>query len=210
MTDTWQDVNLALSEMAREVRRSLVQVTNGREGIGAGIIWSMDGLIITNAHVVRRRSPQVILPDGQTLPSRVLGIDPDNDLAALAADTGVLPSARPGSSRALKAGQLVMAMGHPWGITGALTEGTVVGVGRNLPGMPSDRDLVAVSLPLRPGYSGGPLVDALGRVVGVNTMMAGPEVGLAIPTHVVEAFLEELAQHNAGRQPKKKSAAAVY
>jgi serine protease Do len=201
--DTWRDINNTLSTVAEEVGRSLVQVTNGHRGAGAGIIWGSDGLIITNAHVVRRQSPRVILPDGQVVPSRILAVDPGNDLAALAVDAANLPAARPGSSRGLEAGQWVMAMGHPWGITGSLTSGLVVGVGSGLPGMPSDRELVAVSLHLRPGYSGGPLVDAQGRVVGVNTMMAGPEVGLAVPVHIVEAFLGALAEQTAGRQPEQ-------
>lgn len=206
--DTWRDVNRALSGVAEDVGRSLVQVTNGHRGAGAGIIWNTDGLIITNAHVVRRHSPKVILADGQTVSSRILAVDPDNDLAALEVDAGNLTPAGHGSSRGLKAGQWVMAMGHPWGITGSLTSGIVVGVGSGLPGMPSDRELVAVSLHLRPGYSGGPLVDAQGRVVGVNTMMAGPEVGLAVPVHVVEVFLSALAEHTAGRQPEQSPMAA--
>jgi serine protease Do len=142
------------------------------------------------------------LADGKSVPGRILAVDPDNDLAVLAVDAGQLPAAKPGSSRDLSAGQWVMAMGHPWGITGALTSGIVVGVGSGLPGMPSNRDLVAVSLHLRPGYSGGPLIDAQGRVVGVNTRMAGPEVGLAVPVHVVEALLGVLAEPAAERQPE--------
>ncbi len=208
MSDTWHEINNTLSGIAEEVGRYLVQVTNGHRGAGAGIIWDSDGLIITNAHVVRRHSPKVVLPGGRVLPSRILAVDPDNDLAVLAVDASNLPAASHGSSRELKAGQWVMAMGHPWGITGSLTSGIVVGVGSGRPGMPSERDLVAVSLHLRPGYSGGPLVDARGRVVGVNTMMAGPEVGLAVPVHVVEAFLKDVAGHTAGRQPEISTAAA--
>jgi serine protease Do len=184
-------------------------VTSGRHGTGAGIIWDGDGLIITNAHVVRRHLPQVVLPDGKVMPSRVLAVDPDNDLAALRADAHGLPAVNPGPSRELKSGQWVVALGHPWGVTGALTSGVVVGAGSGLPGMPSDRDLVAVSLHLRPGYSGGPLVDAYGRVVGVNTMMAGPEVGLAVPAHVVEAFLDALAEQTAERRPELSRVAAA-
>lgn len=199
MSDTWREINNTLFAISGEVGRCLVQVTNGHRGAGAGIIWDPDGLVITNAHVVRRHSPKVILPGHQVVPARILAIDPDNDLAALSVDAGNLPAARPGSSRDLKAGQWVMAMGHPWGMAGSLTSGIVVGVGSGLPGMPSERDLVAVSLHLRPGYSGGPLVDTLGQVVGVNTMMAGPEVGLAVPVHVVEAFLREVATNAAGR-----------
>ena len=82
-------------------------------------------------------------------------------------------------------------MGHPWGVAGAATGGVVIGVGTDLPEMPlTDREWIAVSLRLRPGHSGGPLVDAEGRLVGINTMMVGPEVGMAVPVHVIKDFLK--------------------
>jgi S1-C subfamily serine protease len=85
-----------------------------------------------------------------------------------------------------------MALGHPWGVSGAATAGVVIGVGNDLPEMPwSDREWIAVGLHLRPGHSGGPLVDAQGRLVGINTMMTGLEVGMAVPVHVVKAFLKQ-------------------
>jgi serine protease Do len=203
MASVWQQFNDGLAEVAGEAGKSLVQVTNGRRGSGAGIIWDKGGLIITNAHVVRRSSPKVILPDGREFQSRLLGYDKFNDLAALAIDpdSADLPAVTPGDSRALRPGEVVIALGFPWGITGSATAGNVVATGGGMPDMPggdpdagASRELVAVSLHLRPGYSGGPLLDSAGRVVGVNVMMAGPEVGLAIPVHVVEAFLKAVEQ----------------
>jgi S1-C subfamily serine protease len=82
-------------------------------------------------------------------------------------------------------------MGHPWGVTGAVTAGVVIDVGvpLEMPGL--GRDLIQIDLTLRPGYSGGPLVDVGGRLIGINAMMAGPEVGLAVPVHEVKRFLRE-------------------
>jgi serine protease Do len=142
--------------------------------------------------VVRTRTPQVVLPDGTRLAARVLAHDRHLDVAALSvAETG-LPSIELGDSRTLQPGQWVTALGHPWGIHGAATGGVIIGVGSNLPEMPEDdRELIVVGLQLRPGYSGGPLVDDQGRLVGLNTMMIGPEVGVAVPVQVVKEFLRE-------------------
>jgi serine protease Do len=86
----------------------------------------------------------------------------------------------------------VIALGHPWGEEGAATAGIVIGMGAGWPEMPDKgHDLIAVSLHLRPGHSGGPLVDVSGRLVGINAMINGPDVGVAIPTHVIVAFLKD-------------------
>ena len=204
-----REINDASALLIEKVMPTLVQVTSGRRGAGAGIVWSSDGLIITNAHVIRRSKPQVIFSDGKTLPAEVLGIDRENDLAALRVEGKDLLAAEVGNSRELISGQMVIALGHPWGITGAVTSGMVVSLGSNLAGMPGgDRELIAISLHLRPGYSGGPLIDDQGRVVGVNVMMAGPEVGLAIPSHVVEEFLKALADAMKDESPQVQWAPA--
>jgi serine protease Do len=182
-------------DMARAVEqacRALVQIRNGRTGVGAGTIWHPDGLILTNAHVASRRGLQVTLPDGRTLPARVLAHDAERDLAALGVEARELPAIALGDSRQLRPGQWLLAVGHPWGVAGAATAGVVAGIGRHLPEIPlSGRDWIAVSLHLRPGHSGGPLVDARGCLVGINTMMAGPDLGLAVPVHEAKAFLKE-------------------
>ena len=192
MTTLLQQVNDELGGLVAGVKRSLVQVQCGDRGGGAGSIWHPDGLIVTNAHVVRTRTPEVILPDGTRLAARVLAHDRHLDVAALSvAETG-LPSIELGDSRTLQPGQWVTALGHPWGIHGAATGGVVIGIGSNLPEMPEDdRELIVVGLQLRPGYSGGPLVDDQGRLVGLNTMMIGPEVGVAVPVQVVKEFLRD-------------------
>jgi serine protease Do len=194
LTELLQQLNAELSTVTEGVRRSLVQITNGRRGSGAGTIWHPDGLILTNAHVVGRRSLRVSLPNGlaqpaQVLPAQLLARSRSLDLAALSVDASGLPAIELGNSRELKPGQWVFAMGHPWGVTGAATVGVVIDVGLppEMPGL--GRELIQVDLPLRPGYSGGPLVDVHGRLIGINTMMAGPEVGLAVPVHEVKRFL---------------------
>ena len=172
-------------------RRSLVQVHNGRRGNGAGTILHPDGLIVTNAHVVQGRSPRITLADGRTMPGRLLAYDKKRDLAAVQIEATSLPVITLGNGDGLRAGQMVVALGHPWGVIGATTAGMVIAVGRPVQGLPFDGDLIQVGCRLRPGHSGGPMVDGEGRLVGINTMIAGPEVGLAVPIHTVKRFLKE-------------------
>jgi serine protease Do len=188
-----QQLNAELAAIALRARNGLVQVHNGRRGAGAGTIWHPDGLILTNAHVAANRSLRVTLPDGRSLPARLLARDRARDLAALAVEATGLPTIELGDSRRLQPGQWVLALGHPWGVRDAATAGIITGTGRHLPEMPlSDREWIAVSLHLRPGHSGGPLVDDHGRLVGINTIMAGPDLGLAVPVHAAKHFLHEM------------------
>jgi serine protease Do len=193
MSTLLQQLNDALSDMVTSARRGLVQITNGARGSGAGTIWHPEGLIITNAHVIAgRHALTVTLPDGRTLPANVLAADPDRDLAALAVEASDLPTVELGNSKRLRPGDWVLAVGHPWGITGAATGGVVIGVGTNLPEIPrAHHEWIALDLHMRPGHSGGPLVDVNGRLVGINTMIAGPDVGFAVPVHVVKRFLKD-------------------
>ena len=196
MANLWQQLNQDMSATVEKIRPSLVQIKNGRGGAGAGTIWHQDGLVITNAHVLQQYpTPNVILPDGRTLPARVLAQDTKRDLAALAITANGLATIELGNSNQLQPGQWVLAMGHPWGVLGAVSAGIIIDTGQppEIPGYQGE--LIQVSLHLRPGHSGGPLVDTQGRLVGINTMIAGPEVGLAIPLHVVKNFLREKLAH---------------
>ena len=195
-----QQLSDAMADTAAEIQRSLVEITDEQGSIGAGTVWHSDGLIITNAHVisardrrgfVRQRRLTITLSDGRTLPAHTLALDTENDLAALAVEADDLPVITPGNSRGLRPGQWVLAMGHPWGVRAALTAGIVIGTGAELPEMQPGREWVALNLRLRPGHSGGPLVDTSGRLVGINTMISGPEVGFAVPAHTVKGFLKE-------------------
>ncbi len=188
MSAVLEQLNREIGSVVEEVTKSLVEVNSG--GSGAGTIWHPDGLIVTNAHVLQRSSAVVNLLDGRRLPAKVLAYDETEDLAALMVEPHSLPSAKLGDSKALQPGQWVFAIGHPWGVRGAVTAGVIVGAGPHGRGPGgSERELIAVHLQLRPGHSGGPLVDDRGRLVGINTMMNGPDLGLAVPAHVVVKFL---------------------
>jgi serine protease Do len=201
MANILAQLNTEMTDLVRRARGSVVQVSNGPGGAGAGTIWSSEGLVITNAHVVHQDRPRVSLSGAERreLPARVLAYDPDRDLALLSVEAHglpVLPLRGAGPEGALRAGEWVFAIGHPWGIAGAVTGGVVIGGGTDMPeisGLDSRarRDWLMVGLVLRPGNSGGPLVDVDGRLVGVNTIMTGPAVGGAVPVHVVRQFLTE-------------------
>jgi serine protease Do len=195
-----QQINADAAALNARVLDSLVQINNGQRGVGAGAIWRSDGLIMTNAHVILGRSGQVsshlsvTLRDGRELPARLIAYDTALDLAALQVDARDLLAIEIGDSRYLHAGDIVFALGFPWGVKGGATSGVVIGSGAELPEIgDSKREWVAASLHLRPGHSGGPMVNSQGKVIGINTMMNGPEVGIAIPAHVAEAFLHTVA-----------------
>ena len=192
MTTALQQLSAEMADVAEGVGRSLVQIHDGRRGAGAGSIWHADGLIITNAHVASGRAVEVTLPDGRRLPGRVLANHKGLDLAALAVDATGLPTIGLGESRLLQPGQIVLAMGHPWGVSGAVAAGVVIGVGPHLQDTPpSAREWIVANLPLRPGHSGGPMMDVHGRLVGINTMITGPNVAMAVPVHVAKGFLRQ-------------------
>jgi serine protease Do len=191
MSKLLRRLNAEMSATINQARKSLVQVHNGRRGAGAGTLLHPDGLIVTNAHVVRRKSPKVTLWDGRSFPARLLSYDENLDLAAIAIQGQDLPTIEMGNGSQVQPGQWVVALGHPWGVAGATTAGMVISVGRPVEGLRYNGDLIQVGLHLRPGHSGGPMVDARGRLVGINTMIAGPDVGLAIPIQNVKRFLKK-------------------
>lgn len=171
-------------EVAERLRRSTVQVsTRGRGygGAGSGVIWGADGLIITNAHVARGAEAKVTLWDGSSHSATVLIRDPRRDLASLRIAAAGLPAATAGDSSALRVGELVIAVGNPLGFIGAVTTGVVHS-------LPNGKRWVAADVRLAPGNSGGPLADAQGRVIGINTMVAGG-LALAAPSNAVGEFL---------------------
>ena len=210
MNNLIQQLNDDLTANVERARRSLVEIRNGHGGAGAGVIVRSDGLIITNAHVIGRRGLRATLPDGQTLPARLIAYDREHDLAALAIDATNLPAIELGDSKNLQAGQWVMAVGHPWGVVGAVTAGIVIGSGAEFPEFNTGgREFIVASLHMRPGHSGGPMLNSEGKLIGVNTMINGPDVGMAIPAHVVKAFLKELGDVQAARQPQRAESMIV-
>jgi len=202
MNNLLQQLNDDLTANVEKARRSLVEIRNGHGGAGAGIVVRADGLVITNAHVIGRRSLKVTLPDGRALPARLIAYDRDHDLAALGVDARDVPAIELGDSKNLRPGQWVMSIGHPWGVAGAVTAGVLIGSGAEFPEMRTGgRTFIAASLHLRPGHSGGPMIDGEGKLVGVNTMINGPDVGMAIPVDIVNAFVKQLDKLQPARAP---------
>jgi len=186
-----------LSAVVGRLRENTVELRSmGRAG-GSGVIWRSDGLIVTSAHVVGGARPahhglQVVLPDTRRLPATVLEWDRNLDLALLRVETHGLPAAQVGDSNRLRPGELVLAVGHPFGLSAAVVTGVVhAAPARGAAG----RRWVQADLRLAPGNSGGPLADAAGRVVGINAMIAG-RLALAVPSQVVETFVTRSAPHD--------------
>jgi serine protease Do len=175
-----------LGEIAEQLRRSTVLIHAGSRGSGSGVIWSGDGAIVTNAHVARGSNTRVQLWDGREFDATVTARDPRSDLATLRIHANSLPAASPADSSLLRPGELAIAIGNPMGFVGALTTGVIHAIGpvRGL----GFQSWVQASVRLAPGNSGGPLADASGRVIGINTMVAG-RLALAIPSNAVLDFL---------------------
>jgi serine protease Do len=173
-------------EIAERLRRSTVLVRAGWRGGGSGVIWSPDGTIVTNAHVLRGDTASVQLWDGSEYRAAVALRDRRRDLALLRIAARGLPAADPGDSSRLRVGEIVLAVGNPFGFVGALTTGVVHGTGPLLGLGP--QSWIHATVRLAPGNSGGPLANALGQMVGINTMVAG-SLALAIPSNAVQRFL---------------------
>jgi len=192
-TETPQALASDLAAVARRLRQSTVELRAMERAIGSGIIWGADGLIVTCAHVLPGRgrasgAPAVRLADGRLLRAAVLACDRRVDLAVVRVDAQDLPAASIGDSDRLRAGELVLAVGHPWGLIGAVVTGVVHAGSR--PEARTDSPWIRADLRLAPGHSGGPMADARGRVVGVNTMIAGG-LALAVPSRVAAALVEQ-------------------
>jgi serine protease Do len=173
-------------EIAEQLRRSTVLIHAGGRGSGSGIIWSNDGLLVTNAHVVRGSHTIVQLWDGREFEAITQSRDTCRDLAWLRIDATNLPAAISADSTQVRPGELAIAVGNPMGFVGALATGVIHGVGtiRRL----GSQSWIQADVRLAPGNSGGPLADARGRIVGINTMVAG-RLALAIPSNTVSDFL---------------------
>lgn len=176
----------SFGEIAENLRRSTVFIHAGSRGNGSGVIWSSEGLIVTNAHVARREHLRVQLWDARELDATLESSDIVRDIAALRVSARNLPAATPTDSSRVRPGELAIAIGNPLGFVGALTTGVVHAVGP-LPGL-GPQSWVQAGVRLAPGNSGGPLADAAGRIIGINTMVAG-QLALAIPSNAVTDFL---------------------
>lgn len=176
-----------LARIADRLRQVTVEVYSAAGG-GAGILWAPD-LIVTNAHVARDSSVRVGLADGRQVEAHVLGADRHADLALLRVPRSGLPPAALGDSGDVRVGALVVALGHPLGLRRTLTTGVVHAFP---PAAPDGRRFIHADVRLAPGNSGGPLADTAGRVVGINTMIAGG-LALAIPSNDASRFVAAVA-----------------
>ena len=177
---------IGFSEIGEQLRRATVLIRSQNRGNGSGIIWSSDGLLVTNAHVIQSSRPTVAVWDGREFGATVTAKDPERDLASLRISASGLPAASVGDSSRIRPGELAIAVGNPLGFVGAMATGVVHTVGP-LRGIGS-QSWVQAGIRLAPGNSGGPLADARGQVIGVNTMVAG-RLALAIPANTVRDFL---------------------
>jgi S1-C subfamily serine protease len=173
---------VAALQMSRRRRDGRVEAS-----AGSAVVFTDDGFLLTNAHVVgRNTSGTAAFADGTTAPLRVIGTDPLSDLAVVRADGPTPSPAKLGSASDLRVGQLVVAVGNPLGLAGSVTAGVVSALGRSLPTRAAGTvriidDVIQTDAALNPGNSGGALAVSSSEVVGINTAVAGIGVGLAVP-----------------------------
>lgn len=181
----------ALAGLVANVQNSVVMVRSGRRGAGSGIVWRSDGVVMTNHHVVgNREQVTVLFPDDRELPAQVIARDPVLDLAALRVDALGLQAVEIGVSSSVRVGELVLAVGNPWGQRSVVTAGIISGVGAiETSWRHGKAEYIRSDVRLAPGNSGGPLLDAQGRVIGVNAMIFGGDLSVAIPSHIATQFL---------------------
>lgn len=178
---------------------------NGRLGSGSGVIVTPDGYALTNHHVVKGAAAiEASLEDARTVVADVIGSDPATDLAVLRIPAAAaLPHAELGDSNALRVGDFAIAVGSPFGLVRSVTAGIVSALGRTL-GHPNGRameGMIQTDAPLNPGNSGGPLVNAEARVVGVNTaILGGQGLCFAVPSNTASFVLSEILQHGRVRR----------
>lgn len=182
-----QDLETDINRLADRLLPAVVGVQNGNGDGGSGVLWHPD-LVITNHHVVHGDACRVSFADGRTANATLVARQPENDLAALRLDQAEgtpIWSVTDESAETPRVGQLVVAIGHPMGVGWAVTTGIL----SRLPALADRQRLLRASVTLMPGNSGGPLVDASGRLIGINTMLSGPAEAISVPVDVVEAFV---------------------
>ncbi len=182
-TQLLQSFSDAVTELADDVSQSVVGVNSGRRG-GTGIVWSEDGLVVTASHVVGHSAqPVVTLADGRELQGKVLGRDAYDDVALLKVEAGGLKPVRPGTAAGIRVGQFVLALANALGKKASATSGIITSHRRSMRGFwgMMIEDAVVSDAKLNPGYSGGPLVDASGNLLGMNVaFFAGRGVAVSV------------------------------
>jgi len=193
-------------------QRFLFDIMEAPQGTGSGFIWDADGHIVTNFHVVANSSNvRVTLDDQSTYPAQIVGVAPDKDLAVLrvAAPRAKLRPILIATSRDLRVGQSVFAIGNPFGLDRTLTTGIVSALGRSIQSVTNRKiqNVIQTDAAINPGNSGGPLLDSAGRLIGVNTQIASPSgasagIGFAIPVDTVNEVVPQLIRHGRLTRPQ--------
>jgi S1-C subfamily serine protease len=191
----------AVINVVDRVGPSVVQIqtknTNNQGGMGSGVIITPDGFVLTNNHVIEGATTITVqLTSGELFPAKLVGNDPATDLALVKIFENGLPFAILGESNQLKVGQLVIAIGNPYGFQSTVSTGVVSALGRSMRSNDGRliENIIQTSVPLNPGNSGGPLVDSKSRVVGINTAIIAMAqgIGLAVPTSTANWVVSEL------------------
>ena len=204
----------AVVSVVGSVGPGVVSISSGRypdsdksdqTGAGSGVVVAPDGYILTNDHVVQNANKLTVrLTDGTSVSATVIGKDPATDLAVIRADASYFPSSTLGSSKRLRVGQLVIAMGNPFGFQSSVTTGVVSALGRALRSIQGRliENIIQHTAPLNPGNSGGPLVDSAGKVVGINTAIIAMAqgIGFAIPGSTARWVVSQILTHGRVRR----------
>lgn len=193
-------------------RAGLFDVMEVPQGTGSGFMWDGEGHVVTNFHVIQGATgARVTMHDGSEWPASLVGAAPDQDLAILniRAPKDKLTPIMIGTSRDLKVGQKVFAIGNPFGLDFTLTTGIVSALGRTIQALTGRRieDVIQTDAAINPGNSGGPLLDSAGRLIGVNTQIASPSgasagIGFAVPVDTVNRVIPQLLQHGKIVRPR--------
>ncbi|MEI8181735.1 MAG: DegQ family serine endoprotease [Desulfomonile sp.] len=168
------------------------------QGMGSGVIVSADGVILTNSHVVKDADEiKVNLSDKRSYDAKVIGADPESDIAVIKIDAKGLPTAQLGDSSKLRVGEIVMAIGNPFGLNRTVTSGIISATGRTNVGIIDYEDFLQTDAAINPGNSGGPLVNIRGEVIGINTAIASRSggyqgIGFAIPSNSAKLIMDDL------------------
>ncbi|MFZ2491973.1 MAG: trypsin-like peptidase domain-containing protein [Thermoanaerobaculia bacterium] len=171
------------------------------QSLGSGFVWSSDGIIVTNNHVIEGASRITAnFQDGRQLPLRLIGVDPDSDLAVLRVDGRSFTAAPIGTSSDLMIGETVIAVGNPFGLSGTVTTGVVSALGRSVPSQEQGRtytDFIQTDASINPGNSGGPLLNIEGKVIGINVAIyrEGQGIGFAIPVDRARKVIQDLLRY---------------
>ncbi len=174
--------------------------TRRRSNLGSGVIVSANGYILTNHHVIEAADEiEVALPDGRKIEAEIIGSDPDTDLAVLRIDLQELPAITFGLSEQAKVGDVVLAVGNPFGVGQSVTMGIIGALGRTQVGINVFEEFIQTDAAINPGNSGGALTDTSGNLIGINTAIYSRSggslgIGFAIPVHVVKEIMEQIIQ----------------